>query len=507
MDQKTKLIDILSEKAELYGAKLMFNGGAVTKNSFIKDVVTRQFLSEHALNEFLIMPDADLNRQLSPIFDTLIIRLREKRKEQYAATAIGNLENKDIDRLNLTPLMDVETADILYYNPSTNQILSINQKAVYMKLRQEEINLLEGKTLDCIFKYDPYDIERFSKYNYKDEKLVRVNLYLAPKWRIKSREYGSELPGVMKEFLDHLFPKVEALDYFLCWARETILGRNETYLVLNGAKGIGKGILCDLLGSLVGKDNYNFVPVGYADSQFNSFMLNKRLVVYDEFKVDKPAHSRLKRYINSTQNIEAKGKDAVTKEIYCSSIITNNDESDMHLEPDDRRFSVMDLATKNLNRIWTQEKISSFRDAVLDEESELIIQFGNYLLNYESMFEEYNKTLPYKGDKYFRLVYNTLTEWQKFIVELVESKEKEQYEFVYLKLQYRNKATNKYPLTLKKFRDFIMNYTDRDGNRLGDIVEHDTTEQGTVLQVSKAYMPKKVEEAKIEINFNDEDEV
>jgi hypothetical protein len=504
-DQKSKMVELLTEITQLKSGKLEYKGNLTSKPTFLKDVLNRQFLATHGLTEYLIMSDSELQKNVSPIYDTVVIKHREKRKEQYAATSIGSINSKAIDRLNLTPLMDVESANTLYYNPTTDVILPINQKAVYMGLRQEEIGLLESKTIDCIFRYDPYNIERFSEYEYRKENLVRINLYNAPKWRLLSRNFGSTMPEIMKEFLEHLFPKAEALDYFLCWAKEAIIGRNETYLVLNGAKGIGKGILCDLLGSLVGKENYNFVPVGYADSQFNSFMRNKRLVVYDEFKVDKPAHSRLKRYINATQNIEAKGKDAVTEDVHCSSIVTNNDESDMHLEPDDRRFSVLDLATENLNRIWTKEKITSFRDSILEEESDLIVQFGNYLLNYESIFEEFNKTLPYKGDKYFRLVYNTLTEWQKFIVEVVETRTALEYEFKELKSQYKMKSAGKFPLSFKKFRDFIMNYTDREENRLGELIEAEFNDN-SVLKVNKAYVPINKTETKIEINF-DEDEV
>jgi hypothetical protein len=513
--QDDKVLEAIKDVVEMKGKKYIHNGASYTRVGLIESVLNRKFFADIGFTDLALCGDSEFKARVTG----LIEKIKPTWQGNNILTSIGDVTFHNIDRDMLTPLVNVENSKTFYYHQEANSILTLDDRAVKLGMSSEQYTNMLMRKKDCIFRYDPYEIGKFVEVDYCNLRLTRINTYNPPKWRLIDKEtkifdrntgiYGTPMPKDVEIFLLHIFPKKEAREYFLCWAKEAIIGRNETYLVLNGAKGLGKGLLCELMGSLVGKENYTFVPVGYKESQFNSFMQDTRIVVYDEFKVDKDAHTRLKRYINSTQNIEAKGKDAVTKDVYCSSIITNNDEQDMHLESDDRRFSVLDLGTTNLNKLWAEKRISEFSEAIKDETSDLVVQFGNYLLEYDP-FGEYNKTMPYRGDKYFRLVYQTLSDWQKFLVELVQSKEKDSYDFVELSGRYNRQKTGNFgmPKSYRKLNDFITNYFDKDGQVIakwqGRLEDGDLT-----LMPSEKYLPDDVmtdEETNVDF-FGGEDDV
>jgi len=88
-----------------------------------------------------------------------------------------------------------------------------------------------------------------------------MNSYKRPKWMgllpllSHERKVVEELPEEIQKFFDHLFIDQESLDYVLDWMYHLITARNEVALVVNGAKGVGKGLLGSILQGLVGVTN------------------------------------------------------------------------------------------------------------------------------------------------------------------------------------------------------------------------------------------------------------
>lgn len=253
----------------------------------------------------------------------------------------------------------------------------------------------------------------------------------------------------------------------LDWMSIAIMGRNETYLVLNGRKGIGKGVFCELLSSLVGRENYSEAPKSLLTSQFNASLDQKRLLIFDEFKVGKSEHSLLKRYINRFQAIEKKGIDALNAvETYNSFIISNNDLTDMYVEYDDRRLSIPDLNTKDFSSALSKEDIKQFLKDM--ESAEFIAPFGQYLVDRYAGAKE--KSFNYiSGKRFNELVYNSLHDWKKFLVGKILSNEFARYKISALRREFTAEGKTYFPTDPRKIEEFFVNYK-HDGRQIAEVV-------------------------------------
>jgi len=271
-----------------------------------------------------------------------------------------------------------------------------------------------------------------------------------------------------------------------------LVSRNETYLMLNGAKGAGKGLFCAMAAALVGQDNYSEAPDTLLESGFNSVLDKKRIILMDELVIDKQKHTRLKRYGNSKLNIEKKGVDAdKAVETYNSYIINNNDESDVYLEHDDRRFSVPTITHKRLRDIMSDEEISELHSEFENPDSDMIWKFGYWLFHRQA--KKYSKFDALKGEKFYRLVEASLHQWQKFLVGAVQNADTE-----YLSLSNIRRASSvnnkmsKFPQDVKKVNDFLTNYLVNGEHSLGELVQY---EGETCIKVNKIFVKETEEDS------------
>lgn len=362
----------------------------------------------------------------------------------------------DVNLTNLVPVIDAVTGERYVCHAETLQLADIHYDVYKAKLNKEEKSMIDGFLVPIKRVYDPYTLERVKNIVHSDIAMSQINLYSPPAWRHLAAP--PSLPKEIEVLWQNLFPQEEARSYALTWLVNAMLRRNETYLVLNGAKGVGKGIFCTLAKALVGRDNYDEAPTGFFDSNFSSVLENKRIIVFDEVRVDKEAHSILKRIINKFQNIEKKGVDAKkSQEIYNSYIISNNDISDMYLEVDDRRFSVPELGEKNLVAVMGQEAIAQMVSKLENDEN-YVAGIGEWLLN---NVPEGDPVTPYLTPKFYRLAYHSLAEWQKYIISECEAAEKSGEEYVSLTVirkKYLKTETNKFPRDTAKVESFLKNY-------------------------------------------------
>ena len=102
-------------------------------------------------------------------------------------------------------------------------------------------------------------------------------------------------------------------------------------------QGAGKGVLRDLLGILFSDLIVSVSNETYAD-KFNSELLNKKVVIFDEVDLKALKYSKLKDITgSSTIRVENKGKDALTVDNVSSWLLFTN-ESNLHgkIKKDDR---------------------------------------------------------------------------------------------------------------------------------------------------------------------------
>jgi len=120
-----------------------------------------------------------------------------------------------------------------------------------------------------------------------------------------------------------------------------------TALVLRGKQGTGKGTFVDAIGKLFGT---HYAPLSNLDKilgKFNSHLKNAILIYADEaiWGGNKKEIGALKALITEPKMfIEAKGKDGYWIDNFKHLIVSSNEDWAVHLDPDDRRFFVLDVS-------------------------------------------------------------------------------------------------------------------------------------------------------------------
>ena len=403
-----------------------------------------------------------LDKALNIAEDILHQEALDSAEEEEAEWDLGIVE---IPWRDYRPIQDLESKDIMMID-KTKQIVSYNYD-VWLSTVDEELKWKYIKDIPkVVLQYDPYDISSFTTVPYASGSATRVNLYNAPEWR-KLEDPKKPCPARFKKFFQHLFPALEDRIHVIDWMKIAMLDRCESYLVLNGAKGIGKNLFTDICGALVGPEHYSLAPASLLSGTFNSVLDKNRLILLDELKVDKAAHTKLKRYINEDQSIEKKGFDAdKSTKTYNSFIVANNDLVDMHIETDDRRFSVPDLTDVLLHNAFDQEFIDALVADIKDPE--VIREFGYFVYNFDSDTGHTPFSVR-KGKRFWELAYTSLYEWQKFIVDKILSKEDESYMVTMLARQFNDETSysSRFPRNMDKIKDFIASYLHMGTDRIG----------------------------------------
>ena len=428
----------------------------------------------------------------SEVFSVLETKVKQRAKEKYSSDLIPESR----PQVSYIPLVNINNNEKFLVNPLTKDISEICYDAWFSTLPKEDKLIVQQEARLAKFTYDPYDLNTLVMVQFENYELLKVNVYMQPKWRL-TKNIDSNCPPEIKKVIDHVFPSEEARIYIYDWLYHTLVSRNEAYLVLNGAKGIGKGVFCSIVKALVGMDNYTEAPDSFLESQFNATLDKKRAIVLDEFRVDKPKHTKLKRYINKFQNIEKKGKDADRAvETFNNFIISNNDETDMYLEYDDRRFSCIDLTEKNLLDVLGETEISDLIKELEEVDSEMVRQFGYFIFNRGA--KKYTEFMVFKGEKYHKLVQTSLKTWQKFLLEQILATHNE--EIAVKNLANLAKAQDGrifFPQNIQRIEDFLTNYRYGGEKRLGYV---DRNEMGEpIIVIDEAFIADK------QIEF-DEDE-
>ena len=375
-----------------------------------------------------------------------------------------------------------EGCEVLY-NLSTGSISNISPDLYMDTLRPDERAVF--KPLYAVFEYDPYNIAPIRPMVFEGLTVNRVNTYLPPDWRKLNVEYSKTPPKLFSLFMRHLFPEAESRRFVISWMRNAILNRAETVLILNGAKGTGKNVFVDFLKELVGAENFGRAKTSLIKKEFNSMLEDKRLIFFDEIKIDKKGHTFLKDACNSEHNIEKKGKDANNlTPTYFSIIAANNDTTDIHLEPDDRRFSTPNITGETLNVGMPNEE--DRRQLIALQSDPLAIkEIGEFIISYihDAYSDPFYAFMP---EKFHKLVFTSLHAWQQHIFDKVANSTKP------MNIDHIREDANEsrmlFPHTNSKIENFLQNYQHRGLFRIGSLEkEGEGSKKKTMLCISDEF--------------------
>jgi hypothetical protein len=171
----------------------------------------------------------------------------------------------------------------------------------------------------------------------------------------------------------------ERFNYIINWLAHIIQEpwkKNGTVLVLIGAQGCGKNILCNfLMENLIGEKYCTTInDLNAITKRFNCLLEHKLLITLDEVSnIEKNYHKTfdiLKSLITEkTQKIERKGIDPITIDDYCNYIMLSNNYYPVKVEGMDRRYAIFDCSNKyignrkyfqDLKNVFTQDVANAF---------------------------------------------------------------------------------------------------------------------------------------------------
>ncbi len=157
-----------------------------------------------------------------------------------------------------------------------------------------------------------------------------------------------------------------------------------TALVLRGKQGTGKGTFINAIGKLLGP---HFAPLASLDQilgRFNSHLKNAILIFADEaiWGGNKKEIGTLKSLITEPRLfIEAKGRDGYWIDNFKHLVVSSNEDWAVHLDPDDRRFFVLDISNTRkedlsyFNEIHQQLEKGGYEALMYDLQNEDITEF------------------------------------------------------------------------------------------------------------------------------------
>lgn len=477
LSMSKKLVEYLRENYEIK----LNNRGNVCLNDFTlagNGLATRFYKSiiapnkrnlKDILGEWIFLEDNELRGEITNILPTV--------KEEIE----GMLRKKNLDEANegvetpmsvqeyfeFIPAIDIESAkgDAVMINKKTSRADKlVVEKAWERIVGPQHVKLVSERPVAGRFCYDPLDL---SPYKVDDEtNMLIFNKYYPPEHRLE-RDREAVLDERFVAFLEGFFLG-GSLDYAYNWLYHSTFKKMETYLVLVGAGGIGKNLLAEALKHVHGLRNFTKAPPSALNSKFNGHLRDCTLVYYDECKFssdrngDSVRKNRLKEWSNDYVPIEIKGVDAKTMDIFCSAIIATNNDSDVHLDQLDRKFSVMELTEERLEKrlgvevadfLWQYIKRKDFPHAFL-----------NYL---EARINpDFNIYKEYRGPKFESLVLSSLLNWQnELLFNFVLSGDKEKYSFESIREEIPY-----FPNNVAKVNDFLVNFV-YEGERLGKCVK------------------------------------
>jgi hypothetical protein len=394
----------------------------------VPKINTREELEERKLKERIEKEARARERQLEKELEKK--KRVQKRKEEIqkkisAITLEGVDEESAQDRRefveSLIPIVlpfEKSKNDMAFYSPISREVHTDVNSRVYAAMKGLKLTELYSLSTPARVEFNPFSLShsRVDSYN-----MLVLNTYNAPAWRLLEFKGIPSIPPFFTKLLDHLFPTEGHVEYVLAWICRAVLGRNNTILTLVGAKGIGKTLLANTIGALVGEKYYSVVGNSILTDKFNAPMKNNRLLFIDEVVAKTQEElSKLKNYVNNVIPIEEKGVDVSTTRNHNSLILSCNVDDNIGLQADDRRYSVPDLTDINLLTLIDEEEINAFSVEIENPESDTLVTLGNWILeNAEEYMDKYPDHAPLKGESFYHIVRSNMKMWEIFTEDYI----------------------------------------------------------------------------------------
>jgi len=460
-------------KAYQYPRKLFLDDDDLLIELDVFNVVKR---SSFDINAF----EANLIQDLTDRVDSKISGIRESIfNEDYKAE-----EEKDgIQASQFLPVLDLEafkgkkTDSLFFFNKRTRNIAHNLSPIAYGHLIGEELyKQISSQFPLGVKRYDPYKVNNvkddrvwIDSVDNVSDKIKHFNTCLHPNWRYK-RNKDAKLSDEIIYFIESSFKTPLDLQYYIDSAYTSVVDKVWCYVVVHGIKGTGKTKLIEMLQPLVGKDNWDKAPANVTSNRFNGYKKDKRVILMDETEAkDTNQINILKSDANKDIVVEEKHVNAKRYENFSTVFMCSNNISDFKFSFDERRFSVVETTDKP---IWHEDRDISFdwmhnfsqmiEDIGSEDNDYFCNAFFNYLESKRSL--GFNNHQPYKSPLFYRIVEESLTGWEKRILDAIVYAKDTPSQLYLMDIFDENEKL--VPKRAKRIEDFLSNFECR-GRKLG----------------------------------------
>jgi hypothetical protein len=312
---------------------------------------------------------------------------------------------------------DINSTDKLFY------VVDYEKKDI-ITIASDKLNGLFSKTFSfsdnvytAVQKYRPDNPVILFKNNPEDPWIF--NKYIPPSWLVDSFFSKNKvevpkvdkIPELYKKFLMHLLDNdVNSYEYVLDWLANAVQSKNYCMLCTIGARGIGKGVLGEIMCKIVGESNYHYTGNKLLKTNFNSQVQGKKIVYIDEISVTTTQEEdALKVLINDSIEIEQKGVDARYVKNYANIYISSNNLDSIKISGDNRRFSVVNLTNSKLLNVMSSDDINK-----LVNDENMINDFARFL--YHRSVEKDKMLKVFESERTQEVRIGSLKDWEYYVV-------------------------------------------------------------------------------------------
>jgi len=379
----------------------------------------------------------------------------------------------------LVPIVDLTTAQLGFFHPLARKLVNVNpdvylSRAVNLSSKKE----LLATALGGVMGFFPLVTEAMFKANSELGEIWNFNIYNTPKWVDMAGQSSKNLPERLKALIENVFPEESSREYVYSWMYHAFMDRNHVYLCMVGPRGVGKTMIADLVGKLVGVSYYQKADDSMLEDKFNSQLENARVVLYDEINVtDVNKINKLKRFANDTTALQSKGKDTKTIRNYSSGILANNYIDGLQIGPEERRFSIVEIGKKDLRDLLPREELDLMAQYLNDPDDtnphQDIVDFGHWLLErYAGIGPPYSNNYTWRGEYFYMVSFSGLTQWKQFLLEfLLENYSQKTFLLKEVKIEYKKAMGDPKAIfpSSKTISNFLYDYRHRDKLKVGEV--------------------------------------
>lgn len=357
------------------------------------------------------------------LFDALLVAASAaviaREREKFAATQEpGDFNFADIKVVSI--LGESNKEEIGLVDGSDDTIIDPNRITLqnFKRISKTFHDLALENVEPCALEYNPTKPMTW-KAHYKTgtrriPNLTHFNKHIAPYWKsLPNLHLG--LPDEVEKIFSHMVGGDQRmLDYFYDATHYMIKDRLDVYLVLSGSPGIGKGMYARIMAELLGEANVKDATKNVLKSNFNDIFVDTRLVTHDEYPAaTREEMSALKKNIESKQSIQKKFEDIETRgDVWASQIITVNKGVRYQFEPNERKFSVLDLTDIPLLDVMSETEIDGVTHRI-EEDPEYLSRIGYFFLDHKP---KASKKIGLKGDRFWDMCLAGLVGFNRFMV-------------------------------------------------------------------------------------------